>query len=118
MREIFALLAALLVTLAVELPLGGVWWRKWDAVGGVALVNMLTNPLINLQMTAVAAAAGGRTPLYWVVLGLSEAVVVAVECVLLQKMLGCTRKSALRFSLAANFASFFIGLLMDAAGIL
>ena len=113
MREILAVLTALGVTLAVELALGGIRWRRWDAVGSVALVNMLTNPLINLEMTAVSVALGGRTLLYWAVLVVSEAVVVAVEGMLLHKMLSCSRKSALCFSLAANFVSYFIGLVIE-----
>ncbi len=118
MREILEVLTALAITLAVELPIGGIWWRRWRALGCVLLVNMLTNPIINIEMTAVCAALGGMTVTYWVILAVSEAAVVAAEGVLLHKMLQRPLRRTMLFSLTANFASYFIGLLVSAVGIL
>lgn len=118
MKELLWILGALGLTLAVELPLSAVWWRKLSAVGGVLLVNMLTNPIINLEMAAVAVTCGGQTTLYWMILAVSEAAVVIVEGLLLQKMLGVSLKRAMVFSFAANFISYFAGLLLAIAGIL
>lgn len=119
MSGVVGILVALGITLAVELPLGGLWWRRWKAVGCVALVNMLTNPLINLELTAVNMfITGGRTELYWVILALSEISVVAAEGLLLCKMLEKPLGRAMLFSLAANLASYFIGLLTETVGIL
>lgn len=119
MSGVVGILVALGITLAVELPLGGLWWRRWEAEGYVALVNMLTNPLINLELTAVNLfITGGKTELYWLILAVSEILVVVVEGLLLCKMLEKPLGKSMLFSLAANFASYFIGLLIETVEIL
>lgn len=118
MKEIFEVLAALVLTLAIELLIGGIWWRRWRTLVDVFLVNMLTNPIINIEMTAVSAALGGMTAVYWVILAVSEAAVVAAEGILLHKMLQRPLGRTMLFSLTANFASYFIGWLVSAVGIL
>lgn len=118
MREMLRVLSALAITLAVELPLGGIWWRRWRSLLCVLLVNMLTNPIINVEMTAVRAALGGMTAEYWVILAVSEVAVVAAEGFLLHKMLQRPLGRTMLFSLSANLASYFIGLSVSAVGIL
>lgn len=118
MKELLWILGALGLTLAVELPLSAVWWRKSSAVVDVLLVNMLTNPLINVALWAVAVALDGRPPLYWVILAALEVTVVAVEGLLLGKLRRVTALRGLIFAAVANVISYFTGLLLELVGIL
>lgn len=118
MNAVAAMLAALLITEAVECPVAGIWYRKWDAVLAVFLCNMLTNPLINLEMSLSVSLLGYRTAAYWCLLAVSEVAVVVTEGLILSKMLGRSRWSALLFSLTANGASYLTGVLLEVAGIL
>ncbi|MBQ9080322.1 MAG: hypothetical protein IJY27_04535 [Clostridia bacterium] len=118
MSGVWAILAALGLTLAAELPVAAVWLRRLDGVAAVFLVNMLTNPSVNVLMRLVALAAGLHTPIYWAVLVAAEVAVVVAEGLLLSRMLDLGRKKAMIFALVANIASYFTGLLLDAVGIL
>jgi hypothetical protein len=118
MKGILYLLIALGLTWAVECTVALIWFKKRGAVWAVFLVNMLTNPLINVEMALVAYSQGLRTPVYWAILAASELAVVAVEGILLSAMLKITKKKALLFSLIANVLSYFTGVLLEATGIL
>ncbi len=118
MKGLIYLFIALGLTWAVECTAALIWFRKRGAVWAVFLVNMLTNPLINVEMSLVAYSLGYRTPTYWVILAASELIVVAVEGMLLSAMLRITKKQAVLFSLAVNALSYFTGVLLEVAGIL
>lgn len=93
-----ALLGALGLTLAVELPLGALMFRRprercLHAVVAVLLMNIATNPTLNLALLLVGTVH--RTA--FVVFG--EAAVVAVEMLVLRRALG--RRAQARLSLVA-----------------
>lgn len=118
MRGVVYLFIALGLTEAVECPAAALIFKKRDAVWAVFLANMLTNPLINIEMTFVARSIGARTPAYWAILVASELSVAVAEAILLSVMLKITKKKALVFSLAANTLSYLTGALLEAAGII
>lgn len=104
-----ALLGALGLTLAVELPLGALLFCRprelcLRAVVTVLLMNIATNPTLNLAL--LLAGTVHRT--VFVVLG--EAAVVAVEMLVLRRALGVAHGRAFLSSLLLNTASFTVGL--------
>ena len=109
---------ALGLTLAFELTVAAVWWRRWDAMLSVLLVNVLTNPPLNVIMSQIMLSRGGRDALYWCVLAAAEVSVVFIEGFLLSRLLRVGHKKALLFALAANAISYFSGVLLDAVGII
>ena len=109
---------ALGLTLAFELAVAAVWWRKWSALIPVALVNVLTNPPLNVIMSQIMLARGGRDALYWCILAAAEVSVVLVEGFLLSKLMCVGRKKALLFAFVANVVSYFSGVLLDVVGII
>ena len=109
---------ALGLTLAFELTVASVYWRRWDAIFSVLLVNVLTNPPLNVIMSQIMLSRGGRDALYWCSLAVAEVSVVLVEGLLLSAMLRVGRKKALLFALAANVVSYFSGVLLDVVGII
>lgn len=104
-----ALLGALGLTLAVELPLGALMFRRprelcLHAVVAVLLMNIATNPTLNLALLLVGTVH--RTA--FVVFG--EAAVVAVEMLVLRRALGVAHGRAFLSSLLLNAVSFTVGL--------
>ena len=116
--SVWMIFLALGLTLAFELTVAAMWWRKWNAIIPVLLVNVLTNPPLNVIMSQIMLSRGGRDALYWCVLAVAEVSVVFVEGFLLSKMLHVGHKKALLFALAANAVSYFSGVLLDVAGII
>jgi hypothetical protein len=104
------LLLALLLTLAVE---AGVAWLFGFRTGRsqltLALINVITNPLLNLLLL-VLAYLGVQVTLLLVTL--LEIPVVLAEWGLLVCAFGGPKGRRLALSLAANAASFLIGLLV------
>lgn len=116
--RVWMIFLALGLTLAFELTVAAVWWRRCNALVPVLLVNVLTNPPLNVIMSQVMLSRGGRDVLYWCVLATAEVSVVFIEGFLLAGMLRVGRKKALLFALVANAVSYFSGVLLDAVGII
>ena len=110
------LAAALGLTIVIELAvvwvLGG---RTADELGAVALVNVMTNPALNVAMLVVRLAApptlGPALVTYgqWAFLGVAEIVVVLVEWRLLAWALRADSRTWLVRSAAMNATSFVLG---------
>lgn len=103
------------LTIAVELPLCLLFFHKTARQSLVAalaslLMNLLTNPLLNLFLLLVYRSSGESLAVYYTALALGELAVVAAEAVILRAMLDAPAKRAFAASLALNAASFLIGL--------
>ena len=109
---------ALGLTLVFELTVATVWWRRWSTLIPVLLVNVLTNPPLNVIMSQILISRGGRDGLYWCVLAMAEVSVVLIEGFLLSKLLRVGHKKAFLFALTANAISYFSGVLLDVVGII
>ena len=116
--KVWMIFLALGLTLAFELTVAAVWWRKWNVLLPVLLVNVLTNPPLNVIMSQIMLVRGGRDALYWCVLAAAEVSVVFIEGFLLSRMLCVGHKKALLFALVANAVSYFSGVLLDVVGII
>lgn len=104
------LLAALGLTIAVEGAAMLLFTRRWRFVYYSLLVNLLTNPLLNLVLLFVARS--GSLPLYYVVLAALEVAVVFGEGALYAKLCGWAGKKALVVSLILNALSYGLGALV------
>jgi len=119
--------AALVVTLAVELPCAALFGVRWRGLWVVALVNLITNPVMNLlliitvgivglppntglSVIPVAVAASG----FVVPLVLEVAVVVAEWRLMVWAFQGTTGSSRklLAMSITMNVASAFAGFIV------
>ena len=96
MREI---LPPLLITLALETPVAALWGLRRKDLALCALVNALTNPLVNLLYLLF--------PSPWALVGLECAAMAAEGA--LYRSLGERIRRPFALSLAANGASFFLG---------
>lgn len=105
---------ALLLTVAVEAPVAWLCGlRSWRGQGVLLLVNVITNPLLNLTL-ALAAMAGlhtVRSPFDAALIAL-ECVVVMSEALMLKAALALPTRKAFLISLAANAASYLAGALL------
>jgi hypothetical protein len=117
-KLLLTIVLPLAITLAVELSLAkavGLNTRR-DRVA-VALVNLVTNPILNYVLVACAGLIGAASlfslPLFLLFLDL-EVVVVFVEWGLLTWATGRPSGVLLRASIRLNLASLFAGLLVTA----
>jgi hypothetical protein len=111
---LLGLAETLLLTVFVE---SGVGWlfglRAWRPQGMLLLVNVITNPLLNLIIKALAAAGlhAVRSPFDPLVAAL-ELIVAAAEAAMLRALLGLKPGRAIALSAAANAASWLAGALL------
>jgi hypothetical protein len=109
---------ALLMTLAIEIPVGMLrGLRSAREIGAVALVNLITNPLLNyvvlvLYISGRMGASGGWA--YWGTIALLELLVVLAEWRMLLWALGGSSRRMLITSVLMNAASFGLGLAIAA----
>jgi hypothetical protein len=96
-------LAALTLTIAVELPV--LWLLVWRPVGYVLMVGVLVNATTEPAAVWLALAVGWP---FWLVEGL----VWAVESVLLAALLGLPWRRAVVVAGVANLASALVGLVV------
>jgi membrane-bound ClpP family serine protease len=103
-------LLALLLTLAIE---GCVAWlfgfRRRRSQLAVAMINVITNPVLNLLLLVLAYL--GLDVTLWLIFPL-EVVVVAAEWGLLVYAFGDPKGRLFVLSLLANAASFLAGILL------
>ncbi len=106
---------ALGLTVAVELPICLLFFRKTRRLCVTAatvclLMNLITNPLLNLILLLAYWAFGGSITAYYIALALLEAAAVAAEAFILHITVEDSRRRAFWVSLILNCSSFFIGL--------
>lgn len=108
---------ALALTIVIEVPVAVLMGlRGGRAVASVTLVNVVTNPVLNLIVLALVAwvpAVAYLPSVYWSVVTLLELVVVVVEWRLLLWALGGSSRRMLLTSVVMNAASFGAGLLVS-----
>lgn len=108
------LLPALVLTLLIEIPVGMLCGlRSRREIGAVALVNLITNPLLNYIVFVLAISYSGpyawRPGLYWGIVVFLEVLVVIAEWRLLLWALGGSSRKLLLTSVLMNAASFGVG---------
>ena len=108
-QALFGFLGALLLTEAVECLLAALF-RSKRLVYAVFLVNLLTNPSLNLVLALYATFVGQQG--VWVLIAVAEVVIWLVEARLLVALTGCSGLAALARSLLFNAASFGVGLIV------
>jgi len=101
---------ALALTILIECGLSLIF-RSRELTYCVLLCNLLTNPLLNLLLILYLAFIGRE--LYFVVMGILELAVVAVEALVIKHMTDRHISKALGLSLLFNSASFGAGLLFN-----
>jgi|WetSurMetagenome_2_1015567.scaffolds.fasta_scaffold187166_3 hypothetical protein len=110
MQTVGRYLLALLLTVALE---GGVAWLFGFRTGKsqliVAMVNCITNPILNLLLLALAWQG---VPVSLLLVTLLEVLVVLVEWRLLEYNLGGSKGRLLLLSFAANTTSFLAGVVL------
>ena len=110
MREaLLGFIGALVLTEAIECLLA-LLFRSRRLVYAVFLVNLLTNPVVNLAL-ALWVTVVGRQGIWWLIAVL-EITVVLVEARLLMVLTGCSGRAALARSLLFNAVSFGVGLVV------
>lgn len=112
---------ALLLTLAVELPAAALVFRLRSRreLSRVALVNVLTNPVMNLLLALEMTLAGSDSiadPWSAVTLAALELAVFIAEWALLARLLPERRALAPAISGVLNAASLAVGLALIALG--
>ena len=100
-----SILLPLILTLAVELPVGCLLIKEKYRIPVLVCVNVLTNVPLNLGL----AFADGTA--YTVLYVAGEAAVIAVEALLLRALLSLRFSRALKVSLILNLLSFCTGVL-------
>ena len=108
MKAIITLLSALLLTLAIEVPLGALLIKRRGAVIPLILINVLTNPALNLALTLLFALTKSIS-LYWIAVAIGEAAVFIGEGLLLRKLCDLPLKRAIIISTAINAVSLVFG---------
>ena len=108
---------ALLISMAIEGPVAFalVKLADWPSRGALhaGVASMVATAVTHPQMWALAIWSFGRLP-YWPAILAIEALVVVVEAALIAWMARLTLMQAGAVSLAANGASFLIGLWLTA----
>lgn len=104
---------ALLVTVSTEIVVAGLLgFRQPRELGIVALVNLATNPAVNLLLAGAMALTGARSlahPLVSATLVLLEIAATFAEWRIYHHALPDHRSRALRVSAIANVASLLMG---------
>lgn len=108
-------LRALGITLAVELPLSLVFFHRparavTYALVTVFLMNVITNPTLNIILAVVSRYYGYAAYIAAAVAG--EIAVFVAEADIMRSVLDATRRRALAASIALNAASVAAGLIL------
>ena len=101
---------ALGLTLLVEVPLGVLWLRQKGAFLSCLGINLLTNPLLNLALSALVFYTPLRPTFYLLLAG--EALVVLSEAGLYKLAQEVTWRKAFLLSFCLNALSCSLGLLL------
>ena len=111
MNPVFLILRNLFLTVLIEGVLVFAFVRKAKTLYHSVLVNMLTNPLVNLILISVGSfvVIEGNS-VYYIALAVLEIAAVITEWLLYHKMGDFGIKKALFASVLLNAASFSFGL--------
>ncbi len=106
---------ALGLTVAIEIPICLLFFRKTRrlclrSATVCLLMNLITNPLLNLILLLTYRAFGGSVTAYYIALALSEAAAVVAEAFILHITVEDSPRRAFLISFVLNCTSFFIGL--------
>ena len=114
MNPFFILIRNLLLTVLIEGLLVLIFARKRETVYHSVLVNMLTNPLVNLFLMIWASAAIiPMEPSYYILTAVLEITVFVTEAFLYYLMGDFGIKKAFFVSFFLNAASYSFGLLIQ-----
>lgn len=113
MTSLFLVVRNLLLTVLIEGTLMFVFVKRRETVYHSVLVNMLTNPLVNLFLIFWGSFVPlPVNPYYYVVTAILEIAAVVTEWILYYKMGDFSVRKAFWSSLALNAASFSFGFLI------
>ena len=113
MNPFFIIVRNLLLTVLIEGVLVLVFVRKSETLYHSVLVNMLTNPVVNLALISWGSfVLLPEVPYYYVATVFLEAAAVITEWILYYKMGDFAFKKAFFASLLLNAASFSFGLII------
>ena len=113
MNPVFIIIKNLLLTVLIEGALVLVFTKSRETVYHSVLVNMLTNPLVNLVLISWGSFVPlPIVPYYYIVTAILEISTVITEWLLYYKMGDFGIKKAFFASLGLNAASFSFGLLI------
>ena len=113
MSAVFLLLRNLLLTVLVEGALVLVFVKRRETLYHSVLVNMLTNPLVNLILITIGSIAVFEgNSFYYISTAFLEVAAVVTEGILYNKMGDFGIKKAFFASLMLNAASYSFGLLI------
>ena len=114
MTPVFLILRNLLLTVLIEGALMLIFVRKKESAYHSVLVNMLTNPLVNLCLMLWSAFVPlAVVPYYYIATAFLEVSAVCTEWILYYKMGDFGTKKAFFASLPLNAASFPFGFLLQ-----
>ena len=108
MKAIITLLSALLLTLAIEVPLGALLIKRKDSLIPLILINVLTNPALNLALTILFALTQNIS-LYWIAVVIGEIAVFIGEGFLIRSLCNLSLKRAIIISTVINAISLILG---------
>lgn len=108
MKAIITLLSALLLTLAIEVPLGTLLIKRKDSFIPLILINVLTNPALNLALTLLFALTQSIS-LYWIAVLIGEIAVFIGEGFLICFLCNLSLKRAIIISTVINAVSLILG---------
>ena len=114
MSPILTLILALTITLAIEVPLGVMILKRKDSVIPLILINILTNPALNVALMLLFVLTRSY-PLYWTAAVIGEIAVFVGEGFLIKALCDIPLKRSLLFSTIVNAASLFLGSALLAA---
>ena len=108
MKAVITLLSALMLTLMIEVPLGVLMIKRKSAVVPLILINVLTNPALNLALTLLFALTQNYS-VYWIALIIGEIAVFVGEGFLIRVLCGTQLKRSIIISTVINAASLILG---------
>ena len=110
--QLLAWMAALVLTVVIEGAIVLAIFRKPRFLYYSFLMNLLTNPALNLCVFLAMTFFGVS---YWVVVGIGELAVLVVEAILANKLMQLSWPRSLLLSLLTNATSMLAGIVLIAA---
>ncbi len=108
MSPVFTLILALLLTLVIEVPLGFLILKSKNAIFPLTLINVLSNPALNMALMMLFALTQSYM-LYWIAVIIGEIAVFVGEGFLIRALCDIPIKRALLFSTIINAVSMLLG---------
>lgn len=108
MSPILTLILALMITLAIEVPLGSLIIKRKSAIIPLILINVLTNPALNAVLMLLFSLTQSYT-LYWIAVVIGEIAVFIGEGFLIGPLCDIPLKRSMILSTLINAVSLFLG---------